>query len=248
MEEQVLSLPLIGPIWQVIDEAYYGRANFLLAGLEITLLVGLSALPLSIVCGLLGSWAKLSHSLPARVIGGTYTTIVRGVPELILILLVYYGITQGLQDGLLAITGEDIRINLNPFITGTLTLGLIYGAFMTETLRGAFQSLDKGQVEAARAIGMSRKKAFFRVVLPQVWRYALPGIGNNWMVLIKATALMSVVQLDELMRQSDVAARAVRKPFLFYMTAALIFLLITVISLRAQRRAEAWANRGVRSA
>ena len=248
MEEQVLALPIIGPIWDMIDNAYYQRADFLLAGLKITLAVGLSALPISGVCGLLGSWAKLSQNPVARFVGGTYTTIVRGVPELILILLVYYGITQGIQDALMAITGEDIRVNLNPFVTGTLTLGLIYGAFMTETLRGAFQSLDRGQVEAARAIGMSRNKAFFRVVLPQVWRYALPGIGNNWMVLIKATALMSVVQLDELMRMTDVAARAVRKPFLFFMTAAFIFLVITILSIQVQRKAEAWANRGVRSA
>ena len=248
MEEQVLALPIIGPIWEMIDGAYYQRADFLLEGLKITLLVGISALPLAILCGLLGSWAKLSHSAVARVIGGTYTTIVRGVPELLLIILVYYGITQGLQDILMHFTGEDIRVNLNPFVTGTLTLGLIYGAFMTETLRGAFQSLDKGQLEAARAIGMSRKKAFFRVVLPQVWRYALPGIGNNWMVLIKATALMSVVQLDELMRMTDVASRAVKKPFLFFMTAAFIFLLITIVSIQVQRKAEAWANRGVRTA
>ena len=248
MEEQVIALPIIGPIWEMIDNAYYQRADFLLEGLTVTVMVGLSALPISIACGLLGAWAKLSHNPVSRLVGGVYTTIVRGVPELILILLVYYGITQGIQDGLMAITGQDIRIDLNPFITGTLTLGLIYGAFMTETLRGAFQSLDKGQVEAARAIGMSRNKAFFRVVLPQVWRYALPGIGNNWMVLIKATALMSVVQLEELMRKTDVAQSAVRKPFLFFMTAACIFLLITVVSLRAQRRAEDWANRGVRRA
>jgi ABC-type arginine transport system permease subunit len=114
--------------------------------------------------------------------------------------------------------------------------------------RGAFQSIDKGQAEAARAIGMSRFLTFRRILLPQVWRYALPGLGNVWMVLIKATALMSIVQLPELMRMSDIAARAVKMPFTFYFGASLVYLLITIVSMQVQHRAEAWANRGVRRA
>ena len=121
-------------------------------------------------------------------------------------------------------------VDIDPFTAGTLTSGVIYGAFATEVFRGAFLALDRGQIEAAYAAGMSRTLAFRRIMLPQVWRFAIPGLGNVWLVLIKATALMSVVQLPELMRMTDVAARAVRMPFTFYFGASIIYLLITIVS------------------
>ena len=217
-------------------------------GAKITLLVGLSAVPVALLLGLLGAWGKLSGNPIARSIAGIYTTIVRGVPELVLILLVYYGVTILLQRALALATGGEVTVDIDPFTAGTLTLGVIYGAFTTEVFRGAFLALDRGQLEAARAIGMSRTLAFRRVVLPQVWRYALPGLGNVWLVLIKATALMSVVQLPELMRMADVAARAVRMPFTFYFGASIVYLLITVVSLQALHLAEVRANRGIRQA
>ncbi len=217
-------------------------------GGKVTLLVSMSAFPLAIVFGLLGAWAKLSNNPAARTLAGAYTTVVRGVPELVLILLVYYQMTIILQDLLSAVFGEEIIVNIDPFTAGTLTLGTIYGAFMTEVFRGAFQAIDKGQAEAARAIGMSRFLTFRRILLPQVWRFALPGLGNVWLVLVKATALMSVVQLPELMRMTDIAARAVRMPFTFYFGASLVYLAVTIVSLQVLRKAEAWANRGVRRA
>jgi len=217
-------------------------------GAKITLLVGLSAVPVALALGLLGAWGKLAGNPIARSLAGIYTTIVRGVPELVLILLVYYGVTILLQQLLSLMTGGDVTVDIDPFTAGTLTLGVIYGAFTTEVFRGAFLALDRGQIEAARAIGMSRILAFRRVILPQVWRYALPGLGNVWLVLIKATALMSVVQLPELMRMADVAARATRMPFTFYFGASIVYLLITVASLQVLHRAEARANRGIRRA
>jgi His/Glu/Gln/Arg/opine family amino acid ABC transporter permease subunit len=218
------------------------------AGTKITLLVTLSATPLVLALGLLGAWGKLAHNPIARAVAGAYTTIVRGVPELVLILLVYYGITILLQQLLTLATGGEVLVDIDPFTAGTLTLGVIYGAFTTEVFRGAFQALDRGQIEAARACGMSRTLAFRRIMLPQVWRFAIPGLGNIWLLLIKATALMSVVQLPELMRMTDVAARAVRMPFTFYFGASIIYLLITIVSLQVLQRAETWANRGIRRA
>ena len=144
--------------------------------------------------------------------------------------------------------GIDIIIDINPFLAGFITIGFIYGAFATEVFRGAFLALDRGQIEAARAIGMNRILVFRRVMLPQVWRFALPGLGNVWMVLIKATALISVIQLPELLRNSDIAARAVREPFTFYFAASLIYLAITIVSMLAQQVAERRANRGVERA
>jgi len=217
-------------------------------GLRITLAVGVCALVLAILMGLLGAWAKLGPSRAARSVANTYTVVVRGAPELVLIILVYYGITTLLQRIIQAATGSEVLVDINPFIAGVLTLGLIYGAFATEVFRGAILAVPKGQIEAAKACGMSRLLVVRRVLLPQVWRYALPGLGNLWLVLIKATALMSVIQLPELMRMSDIAARAVRLPFTFYFIASLFYLAITILSMLAQQRAERWASRGVRRA
>jgi His/Glu/Gln/Arg/opine family amino acid ABC transporter permease subunit len=216
-------------------------------GLQLTLLVGLFSLIVAIMMGLLGSWGKLSHNRVARGAADTYTTVIRGVPELLLLLLVYYGTPTLIQD-VLAGLGYDVIIDVNPFIAGVLTLGFIYGAFATEVFRGAILAVPKGQIEAAYAAGMGRIMMVRRVLLPQVWRFALPGLGNVWMVLIKATALISVIQLPELMRNADIAARAVRLPFTFYFAASLIYLAITVASMIGQQRIEAWARRGVRSA
>jgi His/Glu/Gln/Arg/opine family amino acid ABC transporter permease subunit len=230
----------------VLDFHGYGWVFW--AGTKITLLVGLSAAPVVLALGLLGAWGKLADNPVARSLAGAYTTIVRGVPELVLILLVYYGITILVQHLLSLATGGEVLIDIDPFTAGTLTLGVIYGAFATEVFRGAFLALDRGQIEAARACGMSRTLAFRRVLLPQAWRFAIPGLGNIWLLLIKATALMSIVQLPELMRMTDVAARAVRMPFTFYFAASIIYLLITIVSLLVFQRAEAWASRGIRRA
>ncbi len=225
----------------------FNYADLLLKGFQLTVLVGLSSLLLAIILGLFGSWAKLTSSAYVRGAANIYTTVFRGVPELVLILMVYYGVPTLIQE-VLSQGGAEVVINFNPFISGVCTIGVIYGAFTTEVFRGAYLAVDKGQVEAARSLGMSRAMAFRRVTLPQMWRFALPGLGNVWMVLIKATALVSVIQLPELMRNADIAAKATRKPFTFYFLASLMYLVITIVSLVIQNKAEKWANRGVRRA
>lgn len=215
-------------------------------GVKITLAVGLCALPVVVGMGLLGAWGKLCKVKAANRLAKTYTTIVRGVPELVLILLVYYGVTILLQNILTSLMGEEILIDIDSFTAGVLTLGVIYGAFATEVFRGAFQAIPKGQIEAARSLGMSPILTLRRIMMPQVWRFALPGLGNVWLVLIKATSLMSVIQLEELMRWTDIGARNTKLPFTFYLTASFIYLGITTISMALQHRAEGWANRGIR--
>ncbi len=214
-------------------------------GVQITLTVAACAMALALALGLLGAWGKLSQSKTARNAAGIYTTVIRGVPELILILIVYYGTPTLIQDTLERFD-IDIIIDINPFVAGSVTIGFIYGAFATEVFRGAFLAVPRGQIEAAYAIGMNRVLVARRVLLPQMWRFALPGLGNVWITLTKATALISVIQLPELLRNADIAARAVRLPFTFYFAASLMYLAITVVSMVAQQRAEAWANRGVR--
>jgi His/Glu/Gln/Arg/opine family amino acid ABC transporter permease subunit len=230
----------------VIDLHGYGLS--LLQGLQVTLLVGLCSLCVAMLMGLLGAWAKLARSKVANVVADLYTTVIRGVPELLLILLVYYGLTQ-LTQNLVRSLGtefEGFRIDLDSFTAGVLTLGFIYGAFTTEVFRGAIQAVPKGQLEAASACGMSRTLLLRRVLLPQMLRFALPGLGNIWMVLIKATALMSVIQLPELLRKAEIAAGSTHLPFTFFFAVAAIFLFITAVSTVALKQAERWANRGVR--
>ncbi|HSH41231.1 MAG TPA: ABC transporter permease [Arenicellales bacterium] len=222
-----------------------GYGGSLAQGAAMTVAVGLTAMAVAIVLGLLGAWGKLSGAPAARFFTDTYTTIVRGVPELIMLLLVYFGVPTLIQDVSSAM-GREVIVNLDPFTAGSLTIGFIYGAFCTEVFRGAFQSVPEGQLEAARAAGMHRLLTFRRILFPQALRYALPGLGNVWMVLIKATALISIIQLDELMRNARIAANTTHKPFTFYFVASLIFLLITVVSMWGQKHAEKWANRGVR--
>lgn len=221
-----------------------GYGGLLLDGLWMTLAVGLSSMLLALLLGLLGSWAKLSRNPIAVWFADLYTTVVRGIPELILLLLIYFGIPTLIQD-IAARFGHDITINLNPFMAGTLAIGFIYGAFSTEVFRGAFMSIAPGQLEAAKAMGMGRSLSFRRILLPQAMRFALPGLGNVWMVLIKATALVSIIQLDELMRKTKIAANATHEPFTFYFLASLLYLGLTIISMLVQSRAERWANRGV---
>jgi His/Glu/Gln/Arg/opine family amino acid ABC transporter permease subunit len=229
----------------MIDLQGYGW--LLWAGAWQTVLVGISSMIIAMVLGLLGAWGKLSRSKTAKGITETYTTIIRGVPELVIILLVYYGVPTLIQD-ILSSSGMDIIIDLNPFTAGVATIGFIYGAFATEVFRGSFLAVPKGQMEAAKAVGMNRIQAFNRILMPQMWRFALPGLGNVWMVLIKATALVSVIQLPELMRNADIASRSTKLPFTCYFAASLIYLGITVVSILVQQKAEKWANRGIRRA
>ena len=216
-------------------------------GLEITLLIGICSLLLAIFMGLMGAWGKLARNKTANLVAGAYTTVIRGIPELILLLIIFYG-TPTLVQNLAERFGYDIIIDFNPFVAGVLTLGFIYGAFATEVFRGAFLAIPKGQIEAAHAVGMGKILTFRRILLPQIWRFALPGLGNVWMVLIKATALVSVIQLDELMRMTFIAVGATKLPFTFYFSASIMYLGITLISMLGQQRIEVWANRGVRRA
>jgi len=224
-----------------------GYGLLLLKGGKLTLAVGIGAMIITIFIGLGASLCKLSRIRILQRMAGVYTTVIRGIPELVLILLVYYGAPTLLQD-ILKIFNIDIYISINPFIAGTLTIGFIYGAFATEVFRGAFISVPRGQIEAARSCGMGSFLTFRRIILPQMWRFAIPGLGNVWMVLIKATALISVIQLPELMRNADIAARSTRKPFTCYFTASLIYLSITILSLGFQQWAEKRASRGVKRA
>ena len=210
----------------------------ILQGALLTVGVSLAALGVAILLGLAGATAKLSGRPLLVSLATLYTTLVRGVPELVLMLLVFYGGTIGLNH-LLSLLGFKATVDINPFVAGVLTIGFIYGAYMTETFRGAILSIPRGQMEAAWAFGMGRFQTFWRITLPQMVRYALPGFTNNWLVLIKATALVSLIGLKEMTYLAKQASSATREPFTFFLFAAALFLIYTSVSLWALR----WLDR-----
>ncbi len=212
-------------------------------GLWMTIRVALASVAVGLVLGLIGAAMKLSGSRTARAVAGGYTTIIRGVPELLLLLILFFGGTMALQR-IFEHLGHDEYVEVSAFGAGVATLGFVFGAYATEVFRGAILAVPPGQIDAARAVGMGRVLQFRRILLPQVWRYALPGLGNLWMVLLKDTALISVVGLDEIMRKASIAAGATREPFTFYAAAALIFLGLTVVSMAALQYSENRAGRG----
>lgn len=223
----------------------HGYGPLLLDGAWLTVKVAFASVALGLVFGLIGATAKLSKSVVARGAATTYTAVVRGIPELLLLLIIFYGgslLVQQIWRGL----GSDSYVEIQPFVAGTFTLGFVFGAYATEVFRGAILSVPKGQVEAAYAVGMGQFQMFRRVMLPQVWRFALPGLGNLWLVLLKDTSLISVVNLNELMYNSRSAAGATREPFTFFVAAAVIYLGFTIVSMIVLQYSERRARRGVR--
>jgi arginine/ornithine transport system permease protein len=210
----------------------------ILQGSVMTVGVSLAALLVSIVLGLAGAAAKLSERPVWVALATMYTTLIRGIPELVLMLLIFYGGSIGLNH-LMESLGSETVIDINPFVAGVLTIGFIYGAFMTETFRGAMLAIPKGQAEAAWAFGMSRSQTFIRITAPQMVRYALPGFTNNWLVLIKATALVSLIGLQEMTYLAKQASAATRSPFVFFLFTAALFLIYTTVSLVALKKLNA---------
>jgi octopine/nopaline transport system permease protein len=225
-----------------------GWGDQMARGAAVTLLVAIAAYALGIVIGSGLAAMKLSHLAPLRWLAEAYTTVVRGIPELLVIYLVFFGGGTALRAIASGMFGYEGYIDLPIFLTGTLCLAISAGAYSAEVIRGAVQVVPKGQFEAAIAVGMSRSQRFRRILVPQVARYALPGLGNVWQFTLKDTSLISVIGLVEIMRQAAIAAGSTKEPFTFYLVAAALYLGLTSLSNRGFDRAERWANKGVRRA
>ncbi|PIE25371.1 MAG: ABC transporter permease [Neptuniibacter caesariensis] len=224
-----------------------GFGHLLLSGAWITLQLAVSSLFVGLLFGIIGASAKLSSSKIANTLGNGYTLFVRGMPELLLVLTIYFGSSAVLM-AIASLFGYDEYIELSPFIAGVTALSIAFGAYATEVFRSAMQEIPKGQTEAAVALGMTRLQTFRRIILPQVWRLALPGLGNLFLVLLKDTALVSVIGLNELMRQTSVAVGNTKEPFTFYFAAAMVYLLMTSVSMAGLHLLERRANRGYKGA
>lgn len=223
-----------------------GFGPLLLQGTWMTIKLSLMSLLVSVGLGLIGASAKLSPLRLLRVPAQLYTTLIRGVPDLVLMLLIFYSLQTWLTN--LTDYMEWEYIEIDPFAAGVITLGFIYGAYFTETFRGAIIAVPRGQVEAATAYGLKRMQRFRFVVFPQMMRYALPGIGNNWMVMLKATALVSIIGLADLVKAAQDAGKSTYQLFYFLVVAAFIYLLITSASNVALRWLERRYNVGTREA
>jgi His/Glu/Gln/Arg/opine family amino acid ABC transporter permease subunit len=222
----------------------YGFGPALAAGTLMTIKLALAALVLGLALGLMGALAKTSPNKLLQWLGGSYSTIVRGVPELLWVLVIYFG-TVNMMRAFGEIVGLD-DLTLSAFAAGTIALGLCFGAYSTEVFRGAILAIPRGQREAGQALGLSKIRIFWRVILPQMWRIALPGLGNLFMILMKDTALVSVIGLEEIMRRSQIAVSVSKEPFNFFMIAAGIYLCLTVLAMTGMYFLEKRAGRGIR--
>ena len=225
---------------------FQGFGPLLLAGTLETLKLAALSLAAAFVLGLAGAAAKLSPNRMLSRAGAMYTTLIRAVPDLVLMLLLFYGIQIWLND-LTDMLAMD-QIDIDPFVAGVITLGFIYGAYFTETFRGAFLAVPRGQIEAGFAYGMSATRVFTRILFPQMMRFALPGIANNWQVLVKATALVSIIGLADVVKAAQDAGKATQAFFFFTLATGAIYLVITTVSNLALHRLEKHYSIGVRRA
>ncbi|WON75679.1 histidine ABC transporter permease HisQ [Serratia sp. UGAL515B_01] len=205
-----------------------GYSQLIVEGALVTLELALGSVLLAVVIGLIGASGKLSKNSFISTIFGAYTTLIRGVPDLVLMLLIFYGL-QIVLNSLTELFGFA-QIDIDPFSAGMITLGFIYGAYFTETFRGAYLAVPRGQIEAATAFGFSNQQIFRRILFPAMMRFALPGIGNNWQVILKATALVSILGLNDLVKATQLAGKGTYQPFFYAIVAGAVYLIFTTVS------------------
>ena len=209
----------------------------------MTITVSIAAMAIGFIFALIFTPLKLSKNKTLNVIGNCYTTIIRGVPELLVIYLLFFGGT-GAAMYVAWIFGYDGYIEINAFITGALAIGIISGAYSTEVFRGAILSIDKGQFEASKVLGIKKYIQFYKIILPQMLRLSIPNLSNVWQITLKDTSLISVTGLVEIMRQSYIAAGSTRDPLFFYSVAAVLYLMLTFLSMKLINKLEIKYSKG----
>mgnify|MGYP001284728074 FL=1 len=209
----------------------------------MTIAVSITAMAIGFLFALIFTPLKLSKFKTLNLIGNFYTTVIRGVPELLVIYLFFFG-GSGAIMYVASIFGYNEYIEINAFLTGSFSIGIISGAYSTEVFRGAIQSIDKGQFEASKVLGLKKPAHFFKVIMPQMLRLSIPNLSNVWQITLKDTSLISVTGLVEIMRQSYIAAGSTRDPLFFYSFAAVLYLLLTFLSMKLINRLEIKYNKG----
>jgi octopine/nopaline transport system permease protein len=209
----------------------------------MTIAVSITAMIIGFLFALIFTPLKLSKKKYLNLISNSYTTVIRGVPELLVIYLFFFG-GSGAIMYVASIFGYNDYIEINAFLTGSISIGIISGAYSTEVFRGAIQSIDKGQFEAAKVLGISKFAQFYKIILPQMLRLAIPNLSNVWQITLKDTSLISVTGLVEIMRQSYIAAGSTRDPLFFYSFAAVLYLLLTYFSMKIINKLEVKYSKG----
>lgn len=222
-----------------------GWGGLLLRATLMTISVSCAAFFLGSLIGCLIAWARIEGNHVLQIASDAYTTVLRGIPDLLVIYLLYFGGSTALTT-VAQFFGSSGFVSVNAFGAGAIAVGIISAAYQSEIFRGAFSAIAAGELEAARAVGMPRWLMFRRIIAPQALRFALPGLGNVWQIAVKESALISVVGLTEILRQAQVGAGSTRQPFAFYITAMLLYLTLSTVSGWFFQRAEMIAMRGVR--
>ena len=231
---ELLSLLQFGP---------EGWGDELAFGALVTITLSLATLPVGIVAGFFVALGRQSPDVLVRASTIMYVNVFRGLPELLTLFLVYYGAQYGISYLTNAVFGAPFE--LSPFLAGMVALGLVLSAYASEVFLSAFRAIPHEQYDAASSVGLTRWQTTRLVIAPQLVRLALPGLSNLWLSLMKDTSLVSVISLNDLLRQTSVAVGATKEPFLFYTVACLIYLLFSIISSAGIWRIDAWASRGV---
>ena len=209
----------------------------------MTIAVSITAMLIGFSFAAIFTPLKLSKFKSLNLVANIYTTVIRGVPELLVIYLSFFG-GSGAIMFVASMFGYNEYIEINAFVTGSFAIGIISGAYSTEVFRGAIQSIDKGQFEASKVLGFSKFKQFYKIILPQMLRLAIPNLSNVWQITLKDTSLISVTGLVEIMRQSYIAAGSTRDPLFFYSFAAVLYLLLTYLSMKLINKLEVKYSRG----
>lgn len=220
-----------------------GWAGNIASGLLVTVSLALATLPLGLILGFIVALGKQSEEPSMRLAANIYTTIFRGLPELLTLFLVYFGATLGLQK-LFETLNIQASIEINSFFAGMLALGFVFSSYASEVFLSAFRAIPRGQYEGGYAIGLSSWQTMRSIILPQLIKVALPGLANLWLVLIKDTSLVSVISLSDIIRQTSIAARVTKEPFLFYGVACVLYLALAIISSYFINKIERWADAG----
>lgn len=216
-------------VWTLISFGPEGWGDDIAYGVLVTVSLALATLPLGLLIGFMVALAKKSQDRTLRLAGDIYTTIFRGLPELLTLFLVFYGAQIGIQQ-VVRLLDPGASIEVNSFVAGMVALGAVFSSYASEVFLSAFRAVPSGQYEGGYSIGLSKSQTMRLVILPQLVKIALPGLANLWLILLKDTALVSVIGLADILRQSSIAARVTKDAFLFFGLACLIYLVLAIIS------------------
>ncbi|MCW8803600.1 MAG: ABC transporter permease subunit [Ignavibacteriaceae bacterium] len=221
-----------------------GWGDELLKGLGVTIALAFATVPFALFCSFLVAWSKQSPYKLLRMAGNAYTTVFRSLPEILTLIIIYYQL-QAIINFFTSTFLPGISIGISPFIAGMIALTLVFSALGSEVVRAAYSAVGKGQMEAAYSVSLSRRKAFFYVILPQMWQHMLPAFGNLWLILLKDTSLVSIIALSEIVRYTNMAIATTKEPFFFYSVLATVYVVLSFISGRVQTVMEKRVNKNL---